>query len=158
MNEFRVTKYDPIHRDARGNYTRDEWIMLSDIGKTFAGVVLTQAEYQRVEDAYVTVAVAFIREAGVESLSVNGLENNASVLLLFGEGSLHGLAEMAWIIRRMLREEFWCRLENAETFVHIGWDYYMYVGVPHPCPGAKLVAQQLGLFVETFPSPYRVRG
>lgn len=154
MNEFRVTKYDPIHRDARGHYKRDEWTSASDIGKTFAGVVLTEAEYQRVEDAYATVAVAFIQEAEVHSLAVDGLENNADVLVPFSEGSLLGLEVIGSVVRRMLREEFWCRLEGAGAFVHIGRDYYMYIGVPYPCPDEQMLAQKLGLFVEPFASPY----
>ena len=154
MNEFRVTKYNPIHRDARGHFQRDEWTAVSDIGKTFAGVVLLDAEYQRVEDAYATVAVAFIQEAGVQSLAVDGLENNADVLLPFGDGSRLDLAEIGSVVRRMLREEFWCQLEIAEAFVHIGRDYYIYVGVPHPCPDSQMLAQKLGLFVEPFASPY----
>jgi hypothetical protein len=84
--EFRVTKYDPAHRDARGAYTRDEWTAVSDIGRAFGGVVLTEPEYRRVEDAYVTAAVAFLREAEVPSLAVAGLENHAAVPLPFAEG------------------------------------------------------------------------
>lgn len=64
MFVFRVTKYDPAHRDRHGAYTRDDWISVSDIGRAFAGVVLTETEYRRVEDAYTTAAVAFLREAG----------------------------------------------------------------------------------------------
>ena len=85
--EFRVTKYDPVHRDRSGAYTRDEWISVGDIGQAFNGVVLTEVEYQRIEDAYVAAAVAFLREAGVPSLVVAGLENHASIPLPFAEGS-----------------------------------------------------------------------
>jgi hypothetical protein len=152
--EFRVTKYDPANRDCRGAYARDEWTSVSDIGRAFAGVVLTEAEYQRVEDAYATSAVAFLREAGVSALVVAGLENHAAVPLPFANGSSLGLSEVGEAVRRVLREEFWCRLEGAGAFVHVGWDYYMYVGVPGPCPSAATLARQLGLFVEPFRSPY----
>ncbi len=154
MFGFRVTKYDPALRDARGAYTRDEWTVVSDIGQSFGGVVLTEAEYRRVKDAYATAIVAFLREAEVPSLAVSGLENHAAVPLPFAEDSSLGLAEVGEVVRSMLREEFWCRLEAAGAFVHIGWDYYMYVGIPRPCPGAEGLARQLGLFVEPFRSPY----
>jgi hypothetical protein len=72
----------------------------------------------------------------------------------YAEGSSLGLAEVGEVVRRVLREEFWCRLEGAGAFVHVGWDYYMYVGAPRPCPGAEALARQLGLFVEPFRSPY----
>ncbi len=155
MFEFRVTKYDPAYRDSTGVYGREEWIAMSDIGHFFAGKALAEAEYQRVEDAYVTAAVAFLREAGVPSLAVAGLENHAGVPLLFAEGSSLSPAEVGAVVRRLLRGEFWCQLEGGEAFVHVGYDYYMYVGVPCQCPGAVALARHLGLFVESFRSPYR---
>jgi hypothetical protein len=59
------------------------------------------------------------------------------------------------VIREMLREELWCRSESQGGFVHIGWDYYMYIGVPHRCPKAELLAEGLGLYPERFSSPYK---
>jgi hypothetical protein len=152
--EFRVTKYDPVHRDDSGAYTRDEWTSVGDIGRAFAGVVFTGEEYRRVEGAYVTAAIAFMREARVQSLAVVGLENHAAVPLPFAEGASLGLDEVGDVLRRLLREEFWCRLEGAGAFVHVGYDYYMYVGVPRPCPAAEELARRQGLFVEPFRSPY----
>jgi hypothetical protein len=58
-------------------------------------------------------------------------------------------------MRRVLREEFWCRLEGPEAFVHFGYDYYLYVGVPRACPEAEQATRRAGLFVESFRSPYR---
>src|SRR6516225_9224123 len=103
--EFRVTKYDPAHRDARGAYTRDEWTSVGDIGRTVAGAVLTESEYQRVEDAYTAAAVAYLREAGLAAVMVSGLENYASASLPFAEGSRLGLSEAGAVVRRLLREE-----------------------------------------------------
>ena len=60
-------------------------------------------------------------------------------------------------VGHVLREEFWCRFEGQDAFVHVGYDYYMYVAVPHAVPQAVLLAQQVGLFVEPFESPYRIR-
>lgn len=57
-------------------------------------------------------------------------------------------------MRRLLREEFWCRLEADEGFVHVGYDFNLYVGVALPCPAAEDLAHGLGLFVEPFTSPY----
>ena len=44
-NHYRVTKYDPVLRDASGAYTGDDWIMFEQIGQTFDGVPLTLATY-----------------------------------------------------------------------------------------------------------------
>ena len=65
MFEFRVTKYDPAHRNRRGYFLLEEWICASQIGQVFGGTVLTEAECSAVEDAYATAAVEFLREAEV---------------------------------------------------------------------------------------------
>jgi hypothetical protein len=133
---------------------RDEWTSFSDIGQSFAGVLLTEREYQRVENAYATVAVAFMQEAGVTSLTVNGMENHACLPLPFSDSAVLGPTEIDSVVCQLLRAEFWCRLESIGGFIHVGYDYYMYLGVSALCPKAEALAHQLGLFVETFKSPY----
>lgn len=65
-------------------------------------------------------------------------------------------AQIERVIRLNLRETLWCKLEDAAgRFLHFGWDYYTYVGVPTPCPKACALASRRGLFVEPFKSPYR---
>lgn len=154
MNEYRVTKYNPAFRDPRGAFTKNEWISVKQIGQSFDGVVLTHAEYKRVEQAYISAALALLSEAGLTSLRVEGLHNARGEQLPFSEGSVLPLSQVGDVIGRLLREEFWCRLQGVDGFVHIGWDYYMYVGVPHPCPAAEAQAVELGLYVEEFGSPY----
>jgi hypothetical protein len=105
MLEYRVTKYDPAFRDSRGAYRRDVWTAVRDVGSSFGGVVLTRDQYQRVEDAYVAAALAFLREANASALTVEGLESHASPAPVTQGDSL-GLAEVVEVIRRLLREEF----------------------------------------------------
>jgi hypothetical protein len=154
MLEFRVTKYDPGLRALDGAYLRDDWTSVSDIGGTFDGVKLTDTEYKRVEDAYVESALAYLRESGVSFLVVRGLENHLEAEVTFGNGTRLSLEQIADTLPRMLREEFWCKLEGSDSFIHVGYDYYMYLGVPSACPTAEGVAANLGLFVESFRSPY----
>lgn len=156
--EYRVTKYDPGFRDPTGVYARDEWTAACDVGRSFGGVVLTPEEYQRVEDAHVAVALSFLRESGQLSLAVDGLENHQKRPIEFGEGAALGLNQLGPVIRSILREEFWCRLVGEACFLHFGWDYYTYVGVPRPCPASQELARRLGLFVEERPSPYKREG
>ncbi len=155
MNEYRVTKYNPAFRDRSGAYTKVEWISFKQIGQTFSGVPLTSDEYKRVEEAYVQAALSFLRESCLFSMRVAGLENPRTQPLDFQNDSMLPLDRIGEIIRRILREEFWCRLERSEGFIHFGWDYYMYIGVPHPCPTAEGRAVELGLYVEEFASPVR---
>lgn len=156
MFEFRVTKYDPKYRRGRGRYLKDEWTSRDDIGRAFCGVVLTGEEYERVENAYVTSAIAFLEEADIESLTVSGLENYQLLSLHFGEGSELKRNEIGNVVRQLLRADIWCRLENSSAFIHVGYDYYMYIGVSRACPVARKLAEALGLFVERFLSPHRV--
>ena len=65
MIEYRVTKYDPALRDANGAYIADEWILFKQVGSEFGGVVLTEGEYLKVEQAYIDSAIAFLREGGL---------------------------------------------------------------------------------------------
>lgn len=153
--EFRIMKYAPAFRDATGAYTRDEWTSLSDIGRSFGGIPLTREEYQRVENAYVTVATAFFREARASTFVVRDLENHRSADPPVAEGDVLEPEKLSEAARHVLRDEFWCRFEGADAFLHIGHDYYMYLGVPRTCPEAETAARRLGLFVEPSPSPYR---
>jgi hypothetical protein len=154
VHEYRVTKYNPKFRNHSGAYTRAEWIMFSQIGQTFSGVVLTSEEYERVEEAYIQSALSFLREGGLLSMRVAGLENPRKRPLDFQNDSVLPLDRIGGIIRQILREEFWCRLEGRDGFLHFGWDYYMYIGVPQLCPTARAKAGELGLYVEEFASPY----
>jgi len=155
VNEYRVTKYNPAFRRESDIYTKAEWTSFKDIGRTYSGVPLTAEEYERVEEAYVKVALGFLSEGGLSSVRVAGLENLRKQPLDFHNESVLPFDLIGGIIRRILREEFWCRLEGSEGFIHFGWDYYMYVGVPHPCPAAEARAAELGLYVEEFASPIR---
>ena len=154
MPEWRITKYDPRHRNAKGAYIRDEWTAFSHIGREFDGQVLTDAEYRRVEEAYVSVALAFLREAGCRELFAQGVESARGSTHAPIEGERLSLDRLGDVIRRILREEFWCRLQGENSFIHIGWDYYLYLGVEQECPEAKRLAAKRGLFVEAYVSPY----
>lgn len=48
-----------------------------------------------------------------------------------------------------------CALVAEDRFhIHVGFEYYMYVGSNHACPRSVKRAGDLGLFVhEDFPSP-----
>ncbi len=154
MFQYRVTKYNPAFRNVSGAYTRNEWTAFCDIGKSFDGVLLTNAEYQRVENAYVTTVIAFLQESNILSLVVCSLENSHGIALGFSDGSSLSLKQIEAALPRMLREEFWCKLEAPQSFVHVGYDYYMYLGVPVACPKAEQLAASLGVFLEPFQSPY----
>jgi hypothetical protein len=99
-----------------------------------------------------------IAECGVDALTIRGLENSAGHRpdsFELREGTRISGDSLYEALKSLLREEFWCRLEGEhDSYIYVGWDYYLYVGVPC-APSASIEAAQAdGLFVESFESPY----
>jgi len=149
MNEYRVTKYNPSKRDEWGHYLdKDEWTDFCEVGKK-----VSIEAYEIVETAYINSAIEFLSDSGIETLQVVGLEDYQQNGL-YKEGETIQVGSLEPVLRSLLRNEFWCRLESKLGFIHIGWDFYMYIGI---CKISKAVihnAEKRGLFVEPFISPY----
>jgi hypothetical protein len=154
MRQFRITKYDPALRDEKGSFLPEDWISVSDIGRKFAGKELTLAHYKMVESAYTETIAHILEEAKIPFLHARSVSNHKRSFGFPREGNQVKCESIPGIVGAMLREEFWCRLETNDAFVHVGYDYYMYVGVPHPIERSIQFAHQRGLFVEHFVSPY----
>ncbi len=154
MYEYRVTKYNPQWRDAKGVFCKEDWTSICDIGKTIAGRRITESEYMQIESAYVDSALRFLELAQIPALKVCGLEDHNDAAKI-AEGEELATRDLAPVLRDVLREKYWCRLERTgEAFVHVGYDYYMYIGVAVPDALAIQYARDRGLFVEAFRSPY----
>ena len=164
MLEWRVCKYNPLPRDSEGRYQREEWTSVHDIGRSFGGVPFKVAEYLRVEDAYIDVAMAAHADAGGPLLRVRGLETvelktdvpGDVVSAPLVEDQLISRGELPVVMRSCLRELMWCRLESedATCMIHFGYDYYVYlVGMPMAAR-TREIAGAAGLFVQYFRSPY----
>jgi len=156
-NHYRVTKYDPSFRDANGAFLRDDWTSYSDIGRIYSGTPLSESEYLVVESAYLLSVEEFLREAGIETLQLRGLENNTRRVLpqFIQPLALLSISQCVEFARIALREVAWGKLvAPGRACVHFGYDYYMYLGLPTKCPMAIAAAHARGLFVERFRSPY----
>jgi hypothetical protein len=153
VHRFRVTKYDPSLRDERGMW--DDWTSIRDIGKTFSGRRLTLTDYLDVEAKHLAVLASFIEEARIEVLQALGVENTEDRQELT-EGQRLSPVEAIEVVRAMLRMRVWCRLEARDAFyIHVGDDFYLYVGSNEPSERSVDLAKRLGLFVDRdFPSPY----
>lgn len=150
-HHYRITKYDPALRRGRGAFGGEDWISVSEIGEEFGGRRLTTSDYLAVEAAHLVTATAFAEEAGVESLVVQSLLHGGG----YREGQTVTLLEAAEVVRALLRESLDCALVAKDrVHIHVGYDYYMYVGSDRACPRSVRRAHDLGLFVdEDFPSP-----
>lgn len=156
-NQYRVTKYDPSYRDANGSFLRDDWTSHSDIGRIYNGAPLPESQYLAVEGAYLLSVEEFLSEAGIETLQLRGLENNARRALpqFIQPLALLSVPQCVEFARIALREVAWGKLvAPGRAYVHFGYDYYMYLGLPTRCLKAITAAHARGLFVERFRSPY----
>ena len=98
---------------------------------------------------------SFLHEAGIESLELKGLEcRDTPADSSLHEGNLT-IAQSLDFARLALREEAWGKLVvPGKAYVHFGYDYYMYIGVPSKCDRSIAIARDRGLFVERVRSPY----
>ena len=172
MYYYRITKYNPKYRDEYGAYTKDEWIDISCIGHTDAGVLLTGSEYLRVEENYWNTIAYLLELCGVKRMRITSLEKRSEVMhmrFMFSEyrtmylDDLHkaikgkkpiGISEIEIMSRLCLRTHAWCRLVGKRnTFIHFGYDYYMYFGtsIDHEIDKERVPK---GIFIENFKSPY----
>ncbi|MGB8468123.1 MAG: hypothetical protein WCE21_03885 [Candidatus Babeliales bacterium] len=162
---WRITKYNPQYRNIHDVYLKDEWTSYSDIGKIFDKKKFCVNEYLTIEEAYITAILLFMDCVHTDDLRITDLEkNNTNFKKIFSEISPHQVPikneqiinkeQLLIIIRLILREAMWCRLESAHMYVHFGYDYYMYIGASLACDSTLQQIKQLGLFVEEYQSPY----
>lgn len=152
MHQYRVTKYDPQYR-VNGVYTRDEWTCFSNVGRSFGGVCFTMSDYERAEQQHIDFLLALADREGAFPLIVNGLEDKRAAAP-WQEGMRIPRDDFPAIIRDVLRNECWCRLQARDFFIHFGWDYYMYVGCTHTQEAITALAAQYALFADPMESPY----
>jgi hypothetical protein len=175
MDWYRVCKYDPAFRDENGAYQRDEWTSVSDIGRSFDGVVLDVHTYLSAEDAYVRAVREFMADAGVSTLRVVSLKPAVDLdsLRRYGlpdaneltrlvdelrEGTELSGTELDQVCRLCLREVLPCRLESPGRLVaRVGYDYYLHIGTAARSERAIAKVHELGLFVHEAPDLARGR-
>ena len=151
MKELRITKYNPENRDSSGAYLdHKEWTSFSEVGLN-----VSKKEYETVESNYIESAKDLVSDLKRIEFTICGLEDQSGQSGLIDGSKIEG-KEIERTLRGMLREEYWCRLESEEAFIHIGWDYYMYVGIPGITEEAKERILNRGLYVENFISPYHL--
>jgi len=169
MTYWRVTKYNPIYRNEKGWYMRDEWTSISDVGTYYDGVEFTMGEYLKVEEAYVNSVVLIMQELGVNSLRIayagkwnyrgkrHALEKLGAEKLYksIKSGIQISIVDIPLLTKLVLREIVWVKLEHEKMFVHFGDDYYMYFGFVGSLVRADKQITNSGLFIDkNFISPY----
>jgi len=167
--QYRITKYDPINRDATGRYLKNEWTYYGDIGKTYDDEILSFDEYGSMENKYIKSIERFMMCNKITSLHVVGLEKkknpkhdkNATATMIDVFESIKNNDQISMniidsVCRLILREYLWCKLEDGQKMqVHLCGDYYyMYIVSDSYCHNVIEDIEQMGLFVEKYKSPY----
>lgn len=152
MGEFRISKYNPRYV-INGIYSRDEWTDYSDVGAVFDGSIFTMEEYLRVENNYISCISDILLCSKVEHFNINSFEpyemtkwSNKQRLLL---------KDVLEVARDCLRGRCWCKLESNNSFIHFGYDYYIYIGVAVPCETVAEICSKYGLYCNEQCSPYQ---
>ena len=172
MHSWRITKYNPINRDEKGIYLKDEWISLYDVGSIFDNKEFTIADYKLVEDSYIKAILLLMDLNNIISMNVIGLEKFRVILKIESFHEIYSsdmrnlykkiktndkldLKELECLFRLILREHLWCKFEYADImFVHFGYDYYMYIGSQLSNENVLESITKSGLFIESCKSPY----
>jgi len=151
LKQYRITKYNPMYR-VNGIYTKDEWTSMYDVGKMYNEKAFTFKEYLAVEKSYLNIIEKVLQELNVKRVGIKQGENMYSKL---NNSLLRSREEVLLVARGCLREEFWCKLESKNFFIHFGYDYYMYIGADIEEEHMFEIAHENGLFSELIQqSPY----
>jgi hypothetical protein len=157
-----IVKYQPQYYKNRV-YTKNEWISVSDIGRSFDGVVLTKEEYLRIESAYVDTVKELLEVSGVKFLTIVNpdtfylrrekafnKENKAiyQIVSSLKEGQRITASKIDTVLKACLRELFWCALvnETKKVQVDVGYDYYLHFYSRLPEKTISEIARNHGLY------------
>lgn len=152
MHQYRISKYDPQYR-VNNAYTRKEWTSIADVGRAYDGRTFTMADYEQAERRHVDFLCSLAAREDAFPLTIDALEDQREGGP-WHDGQQIGRDELPRLVRDVLREECWCRLDAPGFFIHFGYEYYMYVGCSHTSEAISALAAEHGLFAEAMTSPY----
>ncbi|WP_432016107.1 hypothetical protein [Streptomyces hydrogenans] len=145
---FLISKYD---RSRRSGSIAD-WTSFGDVGRPFDGEVLTAAEYQRVEDLYISAVESLAGTVGADSFELRDLVLNEPPPSWLGdahEGRSVDRHTALRLLRRMLRHGLIsCTLESGDALrVAVETDFYLSVELPPDAVHSLEEVKRLGLHV-----------
>jgi len=174
MFEYMITKYDQSQRDETGRYVGpSSWTCYSDAGKKFDGKTLTLKECLLVEEKYINAAIKLFDLSKLPYLRLTRVKFHEAIknevhsqgeplydpefeLINFSEDAKILPENLRIILKMIFRGYGWASLEWKNKFyVHIGWDFYMYIGITSEDQNILNDIRSSGLYVDhDKPSPY----
>ena len=120
MNRFRISKYNPSFR-VDGVFLNDEWTDYSDVGKVFKGKVFTEIQYLEIEKKYIDCIITLLKMVNVRQVDIVGGENME--MTRWKDVLFINIDNLEELIRDILRNKCWCRIEGKKCYVHFGFDF-----------------------------------
>ena len=163
MYYYQVTKYNPIYRNEKGWYTKEEWTDFSCVGHEFEGKLCTLEDYEYIENLYINAVLTFMDCMNVDYLKCSKLEKRRKKLNIQGvskelkilyekicPGMKISKQELSILLKIVIRRYLWCELihDDKKMFVSFSYDFYMFIGVEKECKDAVDKINRLGLFDE----------
>jgi hypothetical protein len=163
---FSITKYNPIYRNEYGHYQHDDWTSISDIGKTFEGIILTYDKYLEVENRYVDSVFCILDFFNVNKVKINhiykfdkksdfkdynSIDLYSTYKIVNTNTVLNNRNQIDDLIRLRLREHI-VELELVVSItdrieILFGFDFYMYLKTNKDVSVLIDKISKLGLFV-----------
>ena len=147
MNYFRISKYNPIHRE-NGIYKKHEWTSFSDIGKICDHHMLSETEYLTVEKQYTDTIYEIAKFLSVETLTINYLENYQHTT--WEPFQKLTLLEAVYFMQDCLRDLCWGQLVSDNFVWEVGYDFYMHIGCNLTFEKLATVVNTHKLFIENW--------
>jgi len=139
---IRITKYNTLHYNENGVYTKDEWTSIYDVGKIYDGKVFTIQDYLETEKRYIEAVKIIMRLNKCKELNIRHLEKHDYVkgftveedekleekYIKIENKQKINYKDIEIVIKLILRETIWCDLINLSKrlYIRFGYDYYMY--------------------------------
>jgi len=140
---YRITKYKKTNKVNN----RNEWTSFYDIGG-----LISYEEYIKVEKDYINTVLGLCKCFNVSSVIVEELEIYSDVCF-YVEGQVVPITKLEVLLRKILREDIWCKLKNEKCEFHFGYDYYMYF-ISKENRKKCVEKTSFNLNIEEFKSPY----
>ncbi len=163
--DYSISKYRP-ELYTKGDYIKNEWTSVLDIGKSFDDGVLTFTEYLRIEQCYINTAIELALKSGCSYLIIDYLEGEPHDIILeikknpinrnlidaaknIRQGLRKQISHCADYLRLCLRECCYVRFSNhAHNFyVDFGYDFYMHVHTELPKLQVENIIKTNNLFI-----------
>jgi len=157
--DYRISHYNELNK-------KTQWTSVSDIIDE-NNLEETFSLYKRTEDKYINIFKKLLKENDIIKMGIYALERHRNkgiyktILdkallkrLKLKNGNTYLLEDTLEILKFCLREVIWCKFEWENIYIHIGYDYYAYIGgleITRKCIEEEF---RKGITIEEFKSPY----